>query len=93
MTSDPVNELLSALDEAIALLRGANETHWLAWLEKDRRLIANGDFYGVEHLLRAFGGMGSFNDYNLADPDKNAKLCTLRSTIYDCAAALQRARR
>ena len=36
--------------------------HWQEWLEKDKGLIENSDFYGIEHLLSAFGGMGSFND-------------------------------
>jgi len=35
---------------------------WQEWLEKDKRLIENSDSYGIEHLLSAFGGMGSFND-------------------------------
>jgi len=92
MASDPAIELVSALDEVTLLLRESNEKHWTAWLEKDRRFIANGDFYGVEHLLQAFGGMGSFNDLVLAEPDKDAKIRALRSTIYDHATALKRAR-
>lgn len=73
------------------LLRDADEKHWATWLEKDRELIAKGDFYGVEHLLQAFGGMGSFNDFGLAESGKDAKLCALRNTIYDYATALKRA--
>lgn len=90
MASDPISELISALDEAGMLLREANETHWAGWLEKDRRLIASGDFYGVEHLLQAFGGMGSLNDIALADPGKGARVETLLSKIYDHAVTLKR---
>lgn len=92
IASDAAAGLLSILDELIALLRGSGETHWSAWLEKDRILIANGDFYGVEHLLRAFGGMGSFNDVALGETEKDAKLDVLRGALYDCAASLKKAR-
>lgn len=61
--------LLSNLDEAIGLLRDAGETHWRSWLERDRERIAKGDPHGLESLLRAYGGMGSFNDLVLAQPD------------------------
>jgi hypothetical protein len=62
-------QLLADLDEAIALLRDAGETHWSSWLERDRERIGRGDPYGLDSLLRAFGGMGSFNDLVLAQPD------------------------
>ena len=55
-------ELVDTLAEAIALLRKHGVAHWANWLEKDKRLIGCSDFYGIEHLLSAFGGMGSFND-------------------------------
>ena len=92
MASGAAAGLLSILDELIALLRSSDETQWSAWLEKDRRLIANGDFYGVEHLLRTFGGMGSFSDVELAEAIKDAKLDILRGALYDCAASLKKAR-
>jgi hypothetical protein len=41
------------------------ENHWVTWLEKDARRLRNSDFYGVEHLLSAFGGMGSIVDFAL----------------------------
>ncbi len=50
MATDPIDKLLSALDDAILLRRRSDEAHWANWLEKDRRLIANGDYYGVEPL-------------------------------------------
>lgn len=90
MASDQTSILIAALDEASALLRASDEKHWSAWLEKDRRLIASGDFYGVEHLLQAYGGMGSLNDFGLSDPTKDSLLRSLTSTIYDHAVALKR---
>lgn len=56
------SELVTILDETIAVLRSAQENHWSAWLEKDAAWIRADDFYGVEHFLSAFGGMGSLND-------------------------------
>ena len=64
-----VARLLADLDEAIGVLRDAGETHWKSWLERDRKRIAVGDPYGLESLLRAFGGMGSFNNLVLTQPD------------------------
>lgn len=54
------------LDEAATLLRKHQIQHWADWLSKDSRWIRDGDFYGVEHLRSAFGGMGSLNDLGLA---------------------------
>jgi len=92
MASDLTTQLLSALNETISLLRQSRETHWASWLERDRDRITDGDFYGVEHLLQAFGGMGSFSDCLLHDPSKSAQLHSLRSKLYESASALRRAR-
>ncbi len=92
MASESVSALLPILDELIALLRESDQKHWAAWLEKDRGLVADGDFYGVEHLLRAFGGMGSFNDVVLGEAERDARLDALRGALYDCAASVRRAR-
>jgi len=89
---DPVRGLLSILNELIAFLREFREMNWSAWLEKDRGRIANGDFQGVEHLLCAFGSMGSINDVALDNAERDARLDALRSALYDCAASLRRAR-
>lgn len=56
------NELIKALDDMIELLKKYNESHWAKWLEKDKLLIEKSDSQGIEHLLAAFGGMGSLND-------------------------------
>ena len=55
-------ELCSTLRTTIQLLEEANESHWSKWLSVSLGRIENGDFSGIEHLLGAFGGMGSFND-------------------------------
>lgn len=59
-------KLAELLDEAESLLRQHQIPRWADWLAKDAQLIRNKDFYGIEHLRSAFGGMGSLNDLNLA---------------------------
>jgi hypothetical protein len=77
--------LLAALTEAEALLRQRGDTHWVDWLERDRLRIARGDAYGLDHVKRAFGGMGSINDDYPPDGDEiGARL----GKIYVLAAQL-----
>lgn len=63
--------LAAMLDEAVVLLRRHRLDHWADWLLKDAMSIRNLDFHGVEHLLSAFGGMGSLNDIGLAEQNPN----------------------
>jgi hypothetical protein len=96
-----LDDLLATLDEASALLAKHDVHHWAAWLSEDRERIANHDRYGVEHLLMAFGGMGSLNDVvfhpmngNASGEDiddwDNAELDSLRSKLFTDATALRR---
>lgn len=59
--------LAQYLDQAEALLLRYGQVQWADWLRKDARLIRALDFYGIEHLLAAYGGMGSFNDVVLQE--------------------------
>jgi hypothetical protein len=69
--------LAKFLEEAEALLRQHQIPHWADWLARGAQRIRNQDFYGIEHLRSAFGGMGSLNDLHLAvrHPD-NSELLT-----------------
>jgi hypothetical protein len=101
-TMHPELEYLShLLDEASELLSAHGATQWADWLSKDARLIRASDFYGIEHLLSAFGGMGSFNDVVLCSASdggnparmliaENDRLSELRTSIYDTAKKLAR---
>lgn len=97
MTAD---ELTSVLESLEALLQAHGERHWSAWIEADRRRIAASDVFGLDHLLSAYGGMGSLNDLilcpengHLIRPDDvravNDRLRDLRSRAYDLAARLR----
>jgi hypothetical protein len=96
--------LEGVLDETIGLLERYGEDRWAAWLRTSRRRLAAGDAYGLDHLLQAFGGMGSFNDLALMrvnghwiDPAQegefNDLLVRLRSDIWTEAIALRQALR
>jgi hypothetical protein len=58
--------------------------HWAEWLESSRRQILADDGNGLTHLLRAYGGMGSFNDVQLS-----GKMSELRTRIYEDASELR----
>jgi hypothetical protein len=98
----PELEFLSQLlDEASELLSAYGAIQWADWLCKDARLIRASDSFGIEHLLSAFGGMGSFNDVVLFSAGdggnpvrmltaENDRLSELRRSIYDAAKKLAR---
>jgi hypothetical protein len=58
-TSD---DLMAALDEVIALLDRTNEPHWRDWMANARARLHRADVSGLDKILGAYGGMGSFND-------------------------------
>ncbi len=95
------DELITILAETIILLRKYGVSHWADWLEKDMMLLEKSDFYGIEHLLSAFGGMGSFNDLYICQENGhiiekeetvlvNDKLFRLNSSIYGLAETIRK---
>jgi hypothetical protein len=77
------NALLKSLDEMVPLLRAGGEDFFADWLAQDREKIEAGKTSAVEHLLGAYGGMGSINDLFLEH--RPAKL---RSEIWRHADAI-----
>jgi len=61
-----MTRLIDLLSETVAFLRSHNETHWASWIGEDLALLKAEDPAGAEHFLRAFGGMGSLNDFILS---------------------------
>lgn len=91
--------LADMLREAETLLRSCDQIHWADWLTKDARRIRLHDGIGVEHLLSAYGGMGSLNDVVLQRTsgagveiphDDNERFDELRREIYDLAKRLNK---
>lgn len=98
-----LTELLTAAEELGTLLQRYGERHWADWVMGDWRRIQDGDASGIDHLLAAYGGMGSLNDV-LIDPHNghliaaqdvttvNARLSQLRSRTYAAATRLKAGR-
>jgi hypothetical protein len=91
------------LGEMAALLQARGRTHWAEWVGEARRRLEAGDASGLDHLLSAYGGMGSLNDVvfhprngdNLGEAElarTNTELERLRSTAYELATARRRER-
>jgi hypothetical protein len=58
-------ELAQALDELIALMElDGDDSHWYRWMVEAKCQVDARPSAAASHLLNAFGGMGSFNDYS-----------------------------
>ncbi|MHC8395377.1 DUF6966 domain-containing protein [Pseudomonas sp. LB3P93] len=55
-------QLIGVLDQLATVLESDGATHWSQWMRKARTHLINSDYYGIEYLLSAYGGMGSLND-------------------------------
>ncbi len=93
------SELAAALDSTIQLLLTEGESWWAAWLADNRDRLIKGDTQALEHLLSAFGGMGSLNDLFIArasrhrvptdqDAATDALLNDMRNQIWSVANKL-----
>ena len=89
-------KLILALKETIDLLNKHGVIYWANLLENDRDRIIQADYYGIEHLLSTFGGMGSFNDLYICKENGhtiednqvsfvNDRLMKLSNEIYELA--------
>jgi len=97
---DRLQRLSGLLDETLALLNQHGESHWAAWLATCERGLASYDAHGLDRLLGAFGGMGSFNDLlvmemnghriqQVQEAAVNSRLTELRNEIWLEATALR----
>ena len=110
MSEDHVATGMSSADRALhavvseleALLRGDGETHWADWMQRVITQLEQGDPGAPESVLRAYGGMGSFNDVALgldyssghfqwrADAGElNERLDALRGRAWQLARAIR----
>ncbi len=56
------SRLVALLDELGVVLREIDQAHWADWMSESARRLRQSDFSGINHLLSAYGGMGSFSD-------------------------------
>ena|SRR5690348_9237122 len=66
-----IKELIETLDELAEVLDSDGASRWSSWMRTSAQRLGNGDLSGVEHLLRAYGGMGSINDLILGQTTQN----------------------
>lgn len=91
-------QLIAVLEEIIRLLDSDGEKRWKKWMASVRSRLVNSDYSGVEHLLDAYGGIGSFNDLVIGQSmvggqfswkpgaeEANDKLDALRGEAYELA--------
>ncbi|NOU14986.1 MAG: hypothetical protein HOO92_13655 [Methylococcaceae bacterium] len=91
-------QLIAVLEQIGQLLDSDGEKHWRKWLASVRSQLINSDYSGVEYLLDAYGGMGSFNDLVIGQvmvggrlswqtdaQEANDKLSALRGEAYELA--------
>ncbi|MBT4713236.1 MAG: hypothetical protein HOB84_00505 [Candidatus Marinimicrobia bacterium] len=84
-------ELISTLDELIMILKVDNNTHWAKWMQTAQSSLLESDYYGIEKLLSAYGGMGSFNDVSLSRiTRKNESFSKLQTKAYELATEISR---
>ncbi|MEZ9426584.1 DUF6966 domain-containing protein [Vibrio lentus] len=83
-------ELLEVLDKLIQMLDADGQIHWSDWMSKARKLILESDFGGVEKVLGAYGGMGSFNDTYLKNITKqNESFSNLQTRAWELAIEIK----
>lgn len=96
-------ELVEVLAKLTALLDSDGEQHWRTWLLRAKSRLEASDYSGVEYLLRAYGGMGSFNDFIAAQSfvngrftwkpgyvELNDEIDALRSKAWELATDIKR---
>ncbi len=88
-------ELIAVLERLDILLFDHDAENWRLWIAKSKRRIKSSDYSGIEYLLSAYGGMGSFSDLVFGnDKDRfvqaNDELLELRSKAYDIANEIRR---
>lgn len=93
-----VAELSKLLSAMTRLLRRHEITFWADELDRCQKIIDQSDFFGVERLLRLYGGMGSLNDVAFQGSSifiwlDNWKFDRLRGRAYDKASVLAREQR
>jgi hypothetical protein len=97
------NELIAVLDELASVLESDENTQWSGWVRQTRARLINSDYSGIEHLLAAYGGMGSLSDVVLGQSYEdgvfkwkpgqvalNERFAALREKAWQLAEAIKR---
>lgn len=60
--ADKIKNLIKTTYKLISFLESYDQKYWANWFKDAVKDIENEDFDGIEKILNASGGMGSFND-------------------------------
>lgn len=83
-------ELIEVLEELIDMLDADGQENWSEWMTQSRKWIIASDFSGVEKVLGAYGGMGSFNDAYLSKITRSNEIFSeLRSRAWKLATEIK----
>jgi hypothetical protein len=91
-------ELINVLEELIGILDRVNADHWRDWMSRALARLRNGDMTGIDVLLGAYGGMGSFNDFVIGghgQPDLKPlgdRFEVLQTRAWELATAIAKSR-
>ena len=96
-------ELVGVLAKLASLLDSDGEQHWCAWMLRVKARLENSDYSGIDYLLSAYGGMGSFNDFiagqsmvagqfvwKTGDKELNDEIDELRNRAWSLAKDIER---
>lgn len=96
-------QLIEILDQIVAILDADGEIHWRKSMASSRARLINSDYSGIEYLLGAYSGMGSFNDLVIGQSmvngqfrwkdsvaEANERLDSLRTDAYHVADFIKR---
>ena len=93
----------TSLVQLASLLESDGEQHWRAWVLRAKGRLENSGYSGVEYLLNAYGGMGSFNYFVAAQTfvngqfawktghvELNDEIAALRGKAWELATHIKR---
>ncbi|WP_374955519.1 DUF6966 domain-containing protein [Vibrio chagasii] len=71
------------------MLEEDDQENWSGWMSQARKWILESDHSGIEKVLGAYGGMGSFNDTYLSKVTRqNENFSKLRTRAWELATEI-----
>ena len=83
-------ELVEVLGRLVQMLEEDDQENWSGWMSQARKWILESDYSGIEKVLGAYGGMGSFNDAYLSKVTRqNENFSKLRTRAWELATEIK----
>ena len=83
---EKTKQLIEVLSELQQLTLDDGLENWAKWMLVSKTRLENSDFSGIEYLLGAYGGMGSFNDvYIQSSKEKDERFHLLKTRAWELA--------